>query len=76
MTADDALALWTVYDHPSDFPDRFVARLSLISRTGTVVTNETVSAATLAELRDRLPPGLHRLDRDPSDDPVIVETWL
>jgi hypothetical protein len=76
MTADDALALWTVYDHPSDFPDRFVARLSLISRTGTVVTNETVSAATLEELRDRLPPGLHRLDRDPSDDPVIVETWL
>jgi hypothetical protein len=73
---DDALALWTVYDHPSDFPDRFIARLSLISRTGVVATQKTVSAATLEELRDRLPPGLCRLDRDPSDDPVIVETWL
>jgi hypothetical protein len=73
---DDALALWTVYDHPSDFPDRFIARLWLVSRTGTVMTEETVSAATLEELRDRLPSGLCRLDRDPSDDPVVVETWL
>jgi hypothetical protein len=73
---DDALALWTVYDHPSDFPDRFIARLWLVSRTGTVMTEETVSAATLEELRDRLPPGLYRLDRDPNDDPVVVETWL
>jgi hypothetical protein len=72
----EALSMWTVYDHPSDYPDCFVARLSLISRAGIVTTRETITAATLEELRGKLPPGLYRLNRDPLDDPVIVEIWL
>jgi len=35
-----------------------------------------VTASTLEELREKLPFGLHRLPRNPNDDPVIVETWV
>jgi hypothetical protein len=70
------LRIWTVYDHPSDFPDCFIARLSLVAADGVVVTDETVTAPTLEDLRSRLPFGLYRLDRNPADDPVIVEVWL
>jgi hypothetical protein len=73
---DEALGIWTVYDHPRDFPDCFVARRSLSSAGGIFMTDEVVTAATLEELRALLPPGLYRIDRDPLDDPVIVEVWL
>jgi hypothetical protein len=73
---NEALQLWTIYDHPSDFPDCFIARMSLISRAGMVMTRETITGATLEELRSRLPRGLIRFNRDPTDDPVIVEVWL
>jgi hypothetical protein len=73
---NEALQLWTIYDHPSDFPDCFVARLSLVSRGGIITTRETLTAPTLEALRSQLPPGLYRLNRDPYDDPVIVEVWL
>jgi hypothetical protein len=70
------LHIWTVYDHPSDFPDCFIARLSLVAADGIVTTMETVTGATLDELRSRLPRGLHRLNREHADDPAIVEVWL
>lgn len=76
MTETEPLRLWTIYDHPSDFPDRFIARLSLVSRAGIVATRQTISATSLEELRSKLPPGLYRINRDPGDDPVIVEVWL
>jgi hypothetical protein len=72
----EPLRVWTVYDHPSDFPDCFVARLALVSDAGVVPTQETLTAATLEELRRRLPCGLFRFNRDPADHPVIVEVWL
>jgi len=31
---------------------------------------------SLEATRSALPPGLHRLNRAPGDDPVIVETWM
>jgi hypothetical protein len=70
------LYIWTVYDHPSDFPDCFIARLSVVGADGIVTTMETVTGATLDELRSRLPRGLHRLNRESADDAAIVEVWL
>ena len=64
--------LWTVYDHPPDYPDHFVARLFADG----VETNVGFLADTLEALRDKLPPGLYPLARSPSDPPSIVETWL
>lgn len=71
-----ALEIWTVYDHPSDYPDAFVARLHLVHADAVEPTDLVVSAPTLPALRLKLPPGLSCLTRDPTDDPCIVESWL
>ena len=40
------------------------------------VTSDMITAQTIERLRELLPPGLERLERDPEDDPSIVEVWL
>jgi hypothetical protein len=74
----DALPMWAVYDHPSDYPDRFVARLFLVGRRGTEATSSIIVAQTLEVLREILlvDMHLHRIERHPDDDEKIVETWL
>lgn len=67
---------WTVYDHPADYPQHFVAR-RWIARGGAVIaTAEMFTADSLEELRALLPPGLIVFPRSPSDDPTIVECWM
>lgn len=70
------LSMWVVTENPTDFPGQFVAREWLIGSGCRAVTANHHVAATLAEVRDMLPPLLHRLPRDPKDDPVIVECWI
>lgn len=71
------LALWTVYDHPSDQPDCFIARKFLIVAGGPIATEETRAARTLQPLRDSFElEGLYCLPREPNDDPKIIESWL
>jgi hypothetical protein len=67
------LDIWTVYDHPLDFPDCFIARKFVLDQP----TEEIMTAPTLDELRDRLAEmGLVALARSPEDDAKIVETWV
>lgn len=66
------LAIWTVYDHPRDFPDVYVARLSILDKP----TAKILKADNLADLRAQLPIGLTCLPRSRGDDPVILECWL
>lgn len=66
------LFIWTIYKHPSDYPDKFVARCFNFNRPTTAV----YTADTLEEIRRLIPQGLFRLERDPNDDPVIVEVWI
>ena len=67
------LTTWTVYDHPRDFPHCYVARRF----EGERPTGDLVVAADLDALRQQLiERGLVCLDRDPEDDPAIMETWL
>lgn len=71
------LAIWTVYDHPTDHPEFFIARKSLVTAKGAVMTDETLHSISLetlqSEMRHR---GLRRMAPHPSDDPVIVEVWM
>ena len=39
-------------------------------------TNITVRGRTLDDVRSLIPPDLYRMDRNPDDDPCIVETWF
>lgn len=72
------LSVWTVYEHPRDYPDDFVVREHRVYSDGTThpmpeaQRYQTLSAAR-APLETR---GLHRMPRAEQDDPCIVETWL
>lgn len=71
------LSMWTVYDHPIDYPDYFVARRHEVTAKGSAPTPEIMLAKGLAELRGALiARGLTVLRRDPDDDARIVEVWL
>lgn len=68
-----SITTWTVYDHPDDFPDCYVARRF----EGEEPTEEIIVSAELMPLRGLLAgKGLAPVRRSPEDDPVIVETWL
>lgn len=76
MTATD-LPLWVIYNHPTDFPDQYVARKHVASSTGVQPTDLVLTSTDLDELRTTLRnQGLIQVPRSDTDDPVIVETWL
>jgi hypothetical protein len=71
------LPMWVVYDHPSDFPDRYVARQHIIGIAGQQPTDRTMVSLSLDSIRAALANlGLVCVVRSEEDDPVIVETWL
>jgi len=74
---NDRLRMWTVYDHPADMPDHFVARLWVLEREGAAPTTLALVSKDLEPLRDILRElGFHAIPRTPGDDPVIVEVWM
>ena len=70
--SDHKLSLWTIYWNPSDHPGRYVVRRFELDQP----TAEAFVCLGLAQARALIPPGLYRQERDPNDDPVIVETWF
>jgi hypothetical protein len=64
------LMAWIVTRDEATWPGAFLARLVTDAATPYVLL-----ADTLAGLRDQLPPGLTRTDRQPADLPEIVEVW-
>lgn len=69
---DDELSIWIVYEDPPDFPNLYVAR----RHRGYIETGEYVTGNTLIDVRAKLPPGLMRIERSASDDPMIRESWI
>lgn len=71
------LSLWTVYDHPRDYPHGYIARRWEIERTGPEATDDVLHAHDLESIREHLRNlGLTCLARHAEDEPQIVETWL
>lgn len=69
----DALTIWTIYDHPTDYPNHFVARRFEYDRA----TAEVMTSSNLDGLRAKMTArGLICLARHPADDAKIVEVWL
>lgn len=76
---------YTIYDHPTDFPEHYVVRRWHIVPAGgghpseIIEEGEAYLAETLDEARqaiDEIAPDLICLTRAEDDDPAIVETWL
>lgn len=74
----DPLRIWTIYDHPSDFPDYFILRPHDVLPGGIVVENgEGYACPDIEVLREHMRGmGLTCIPRRPEDDPIIVESWL
>lgn len=73
----DFLSMWTVYDHPTDYPEGFIARRWAIGKGTMTATAEVMLSADLDGIRDAMTGlGLTPLPRQDGDDPCIVETWL
>lgn len=78
------VSCWVICRNPADFPGipyivrRWVRRTLMdgVEEDGFYPTGEHRPCATLADARDAIPPGHTRLERDPDDEPDIVECWL
>jgi hypothetical protein len=76
LAVTDCLTIWTIYYRPSDYPDSWVLRGHEILQRRTQPHEVCFVAATLEEIRAKVPPGNLRIDREPEDHPVIHETWI
>ena len=68
----DGAPLIMVYDHPIDYPEKYVARLF----NGKQATHIVALADTLEELREAKPGRMARIKRQEKDPPKVAETWL
>lgn len=76
---EDELSGWTIFDHPSDYPQHFVVRRFAIGKGEVTPTADVFLADSLDAARAGLlcrHRGLTCFSRWAEDDPVIVEMWL
>jgi hypothetical protein len=73
LAAGDLLS-WTICNNPTDYPGKYTARPYSARRAE--VEDLVLVADTYAEILGMLPAGLSRFARDPSDPPVVVESWI
>jgi hypothetical protein len=70
---EPGLEMYTVYDHPRDYPEHFVVRKWILDKA----TDDVRLFTDLDTLRNEMKTrGLYRLNRWPDDDVKILETWI
>jgi len=71
------ISVWAVYDKPTDYPDRFVARRYQIAEGETTAT-EDVMISTDIEIIHHFMQKLNLFRTEPfeNDDKKIIEVWL
>lgn len=74
--ADDVLTGWTIFNHPSDYPQHIVVRRWWVVDGGIQHAGVAVLCQSLEEAREQIPVGTIRFEREEADDAVIIETWL
>lgn len=72
----ESLPMFVVYDHPTDQPEHFVARMwrTLPEPLPLYFMVRSEKLDTIRSFLDAA--GLVHLSRNPDDDPAILETWL
>ena len=78
MAAETTLDMWVIYERPRDYPMSYVVRRWVIgAKPGEPMpTDEFRTAPTLEGARNCVPGYCVRLERDPRDEPQIVECWI
>ena len=66
------MPLITIYNHPTDYPDKWVARLFNLEQA----TIYIVLADTVEEIESKMPAGMVRLPPDEGDNPCIEEVFI
>ncbi len=75
-----ALAIYTIYEDPTDYPGMFVVRASYVG--GNVPSGKVLNAdkctvhKTLCSARNDIPIGFVFSQPHPGDDPCIREVWI
>lgn len=72
----NALSMWVIYNHPSDYPNSYVVREWVIEAGHAKPCGRWFVRDTIEECRDALPPGLVNIGRQPEDEPQIMEVWV
>jgi len=76
-THGDPLTIWTIYREPSDHPGCWVLRAhDVFPGKRTHSHDFFFVAATLNEIRAKVPPGTWCIGRTSIDHPVIYESWV
>lgn len=72
------MSTWVIFDNPSDFPGKIVVRRQTVMSNGEIwADNEASFPPTLEHARQMMRnKGLNCIPRHPTDDPVIVESWV
>lgn len=72
------MTMWTIFDHPTDFPDHYVARENILRNDNTYGPSENfIQSTDLEVVREQLlHMGKTPIPRDPSDQANIIETWI
>lgn len=74
---DINLAIWTIYERPSDYPDRYIARKFILDRSKHRATESVIISTDIEELRTHFRRlRLVCLSRGEKDDKVILESWI
>jgi hypothetical protein len=60
-----------IYDHPKDYKNSYVARLFDVNKP----TNIVIVSGNLEELRNKIPKGMVKFNREKEDDEKIVESY-
>jgi len=71
--------LYTVYRPSKEFPRSFVVRRWRIKGPDPVLIDKglpLIIAPTAEDARKAIPPGRVRIERDESDDPAVLESWI
>lgn len=68
--------MWVICFNPSDYPGKYTVRVHCMVDGETRIDPSVQVAKTIEAARNLIPGGLVCMPRDPSDAPVIVETWL
>ena len=72
------LRIWTIYDHPIDMPNHYVARQFEVTHNGPRPTESVIQSDSLETIREMMLVefGLTKIERYPEDDPKIIEVWI